>query len=128
MANLYYTHPILNLFAHDFHKTYEEASYIPTMAQAGYAGGLLLLCPLGDLVKRRPFTLWLVWFTATMWYAFSHFLHLRCQGLSNSLNLLQDRSLPHTLLLCFPGHLVHHRLHHRNPTNHAAFGGRHGST
>ncbi|EXJ88008.1 hypothetical protein A1O1_04935 [Capronia coronata CBS 617.96] len=67
VANLYYTHPILNLLADDFHVTGEQASYIPTLAQAGYAGGLLFLCPLGDLVKRRPFVLWLVWFTATLW-------------------------------------------------------------
>ncbi|OCT46957.1 hypothetical protein CLCR_02645 [Cladophialophora carrionii] len=68
VANLYYTHPILNLLADDFHVTDEQSSYIPTLAQAGYAGGLLFLCPLGDLLKRRPFVLWLVWFTATLWY------------------------------------------------------------
>lgn len=62
-----YNHPILNLLAHDFHITDEQASYVPTLAQAGYATGLLLLCPLGDLVKRRPFVLLLVWFTATLW-------------------------------------------------------------
>ncbi|EXJ75474.1 uncharacterized protein A1O5_02170 [Cladophialophora psammophila CBS 110553] len=67
VANLYYTHPILNLLADDFHVTDEQSSYIPTLAQAGYAGGLLFLCPLGDLLKRRPFVLWLVWFTATLW-------------------------------------------------------------
>lgn len=67
VANLYYNHPILNLLADDFNVTDEEASYIPTLAQAGYAGGLLFLCPMGDMVKRRPFVLWLVWFTATMW-------------------------------------------------------------
>ncbi|KIW65881.1 hypothetical protein PV04_08097 [Phialophora macrospora] len=67
VANLYYTHPILNLLADDFHVTDEQSSYVPTLAQAGYAGGLLFLCPLGDLLKRRPFVLWLVWFTATLW-------------------------------------------------------------
>lgn len=67
VANLYYNHPILNKLAHDFDVTYEQASYVPTLAQAGYAAGLLFLCPLGDLLKRRPFVLWLVWFTATVW-------------------------------------------------------------
>jgi predicted MFS family arabinose efflux permease len=68
VANLYYAHPILNLIAHDFGVTEYQSSYVPTLAQAGYAGGLLFLCPLGDLLKRRPFVLWLVWFTATAWY------------------------------------------------------------
>jgi predicted MFS family arabinose efflux permease len=67
VANLYYNHPILNLLAKDFGVSDEEASYVPTLAQAGYATGLLFLCPLGDLLKRRPFVLWLVWFTATLW-------------------------------------------------------------
>ncbi len=71
VANLYYTHPILNLLADDFNVTDEQSSNIPTLAQAGYAGGLLFLCPLGDLLKRRPFVLWLVWFTATLWYNYN---------------------------------------------------------
>lgn len=68
VANLYYNHPILNKLAEDFHVSNEQASLVPTMAQAGYAGGLLFLCPLGDLFPRRPFVLLLVWFTATAWY------------------------------------------------------------
>ena len=67
VANLYYTHPILNRLATDFDVSYEKVSNIPTAAQAGYAAGLLFLCPLGDLLKRRPFVLWLVFFTATVW-------------------------------------------------------------
>lgn len=67
VANLYYTHPILNKLAEDFHVSQERVSLIPTLAQAGYAGGLLFLCPLGDLFKRRAFVLLLVWFTATAW-------------------------------------------------------------
>lgn len=67
VANLYYNHPILNILAEDFGVTNEQASLVPTLAQAGYAGGLLFLCPLGDVFPRRPFVLWLVWFTGTAW-------------------------------------------------------------
>lgn len=67
VANLYYTHPILNLLARDFKVTDQQASFIPTMAQAGYAVGLFLLNPPGDLLRRRPYILILVWLTATLW-------------------------------------------------------------
>lgn len=72
VANLYYSHPILNILAEDFDVSYEAISRVPTLAQAGYAIGLLFLCPLGDTFKRRPFTLILVFFTATMWYVNLH--------------------------------------------------------
>lgn len=68
VANLYYSHAILNILADDFGVEYEQISQVPTLAQAGYAVGLLLLCPLGDLLKRRPFVLDLVFFTATVSY------------------------------------------------------------
>ncbi|THY68197.1 MFS general substrate transporter [Aureobasidium pullulans] len=67
VANLYYSHPILNILAEEFDVPYEKVSQIPTVMQAGYAAGLLFLCPLGDLLPRRPFVLSLVFFTATMW-------------------------------------------------------------
>ena len=67
VANLYYSHPILNKLADDFNVSQERVSLIPTLAQAGYGSGLLFLCPLGDIFQRRPFILLLVWFTATSW-------------------------------------------------------------
>ena len=66
VATLYYNHPILNILADDFDVPYEKVAQIPTLAQAGYAIGLFFLCPLGDLLKRRPFVLSLVFFTATL--------------------------------------------------------------
>lgn len=61
-----YNHPILNILAEEFNVTNERASQIPTVMQAGYAAGLLFLCPLGDIFRRRAFVLVLVFFTATM--------------------------------------------------------------
>lgn len=66
VANLYYNQPILNRIADSFNVTFEKASSIATLMQAGYAVGLLLICPLGDLFRRRPFILWLIAFTATL--------------------------------------------------------------
>lgn len=67
VANLYYNNPILNILARDFGVSYEEVAQIPTLMQVGYAVGLFLLCPLGDVVKRRPFVLSLVFCSATIW-------------------------------------------------------------
>ncbi|KAK5083382.1 hypothetical protein LTR70_008262 [Exophiala xenobiotica] len=67
VANLYYNIAILNVLADDFDVSYYQVSQIPTLMQAGYAVGLLLICPLGDLFPRRPYTLILIFFTATLW-------------------------------------------------------------
>lgn len=67
VANLYYNHPILHLLAGEFNVSNERVSLIPTLAQAGYAAGLLFLCPLGDVFPRRLYVLSLVLFTATVW-------------------------------------------------------------
>lgn len=67
VANLYYNHPILNVLAEDFGVSYETSSHIPTLMQAGYATGLLFLCPLGDVFRRRYFVLSMIFFTSSMW-------------------------------------------------------------
>lgn len=69
VADLYYSHPILNILAEEFGVPYVRVSNIPTLSQAGYAVGLLFLCPLGDIFRRRAFVLSLVFITATFWYA-----------------------------------------------------------
>ncbi|KAH6652597.1 major facilitator superfamily domain-containing protein [Truncatella angustata] len=67
VANLYYPQPILNILAEEFNVSFERASTVATLSQAGYAVGLLFLCPLGDKLRRRPFVLTLIWLTATVW-------------------------------------------------------------
>lgn len=66
-ANLYYTHPILNLAAASFNVSYARASLIPQLLQAGYGLGILLLCPLGDIVRLRPLLLILTTITTLTW-------------------------------------------------------------
>ncbi len=51
VANLYYNQPMLGLMERDLRGPY--AAMIPTVTQLGYALGLFLLVPLGDLVERR---------------------------------------------------------------------------
>ena len=52
-ANLYYAQPVLVNIARSFHTTPGTASLLVTCAQVGYALGLALLVPLGDLLPRR---------------------------------------------------------------------------
>jgi len=53
VANLYYNQPLLSDIARTFHATSRAAGIIATLTQAGYAVGMLLFVPLGDVVERR---------------------------------------------------------------------------
>jgi predicted MFS family arabinose efflux permease len=53
VANLYYLQPVLHQVRGDFHLSESGASILITLAQLGYAAGLVLVAPLGDLVERR---------------------------------------------------------------------------
>ncbi|HEX3981626.1 MAG TPA: MFS transporter, partial [Acidimicrobiales bacterium] len=56
VANLYYAQPVLDDVARSFGTSSGTAGLVVTFAQIGYALGLALLVPLGDLLTRR----WLV--------------------------------------------------------------------
>jgi predicted MFS family arabinose efflux permease len=58
VANNYYNQPLLGLMAKDFGVPEARISNIAMLTQIGYAMGLLLLVPLGDLLKRRRLILW----------------------------------------------------------------------
>ena len=53
IANLYYAQPLLHTITSALHVTDGAAGLLVTASQIGYAVGLLLLVPLGDLVERR---------------------------------------------------------------------------
>ncbi|HEV7678113.1 MAG TPA: MFS transporter [Candidatus Dormibacteraeota bacterium] len=53
VANLYYAQPLLSRLGTEMHVSSGTAGLLVTLTQAGYAAGLMLLVPLGDLVERR---------------------------------------------------------------------------
>ncbi|MER5430924.1 MFS transporter [Streptomyces sp. NPDC002588] len=53
-GNIYLTAPLLPLIARDFGSTPSAVAWLASVAQFGYAAGLLFFAPLGDRVNRRP--------------------------------------------------------------------------
>jgi predicted MFS family arabinose efflux permease len=54
IANIYYAQPLLHTIAHGFGASQSAAGLVVTATQAGFAAGLLLIVPLGDITARRP--------------------------------------------------------------------------
>ncbi|MFG1677399.1 MFS transporter [Micromonospora sp. NPDC049282] len=55
IGNLYWTQPLLGLIAGDLRTATATAGWLVTATQVGYAVGVLLLVPLGDVLDRRRF-------------------------------------------------------------------------
>ncbi|MBT2421315.1 MFS transporter [Streptomyces sp. ISL-22] len=53
-ANIYLAAPLLSVIARDFGTAPSAVAWIASVAQFGYAAGLLFFAPLGDRVSRRP--------------------------------------------------------------------------
>jgi predicted MFS family arabinose efflux permease len=53
VANIYYAQPLIALIGPDIGLGRHTASLVVTLMQLGYAAGLLLLVPLGDIVETR---------------------------------------------------------------------------
>lgn len=53
VANLYYCQPLLNMIREQLSLTEFQVNIVPVFTQVGYALGLLLIIPMGDLYNRR---------------------------------------------------------------------------
>lgn len=54
VGNIYWVQPVLAQVAADLGVDVAEGGALVTAAQAGYAAGILLIVPLGDVARRRP--------------------------------------------------------------------------
>jgi predicted MFS family arabinose efflux permease len=66
VANIYYCQPLLTAIAATFDVSSDTASMIVTAGTVGYAAGLALLMPLGDIVNRRRLVVTLLLVVAVM--------------------------------------------------------------
>jgi len=64
IANLYYNQPLLDQMIREFAAGDGIVGMVPTATQIGYAIGMLLLVPLGDMYQRRRLTLLFVFLSA----------------------------------------------------------------
>src|SRR3954469_6476395 len=53
VGNLYWAQPLLALIGDDLHVSASTAGLLVTVTQLGYAAGILLIVPLGDVRDRR---------------------------------------------------------------------------
>lgn len=53
VGNLYLAQPLLDFIAHSLHTSAGAAGILMTATQMGYAAGILLIVPLGDVRNRR---------------------------------------------------------------------------
>src|SRR5690606_32051719 len=79
VANAYFAHPLLDVMADDLGLTHAVAGLIVGATQLGYALGLILLVPLGDLIDRRRLI---------VGQSLLSVLALGCVGLSSSAAML----------------------------------------
>ncbi len=66
VANLYYNQPLLAIMAHSFQVSSQAVGWVPMLTQMGYATGILLFVPLGDLLERRRLIVTMLGLTAAV--------------------------------------------------------------
>lgn len=53
IANLFYNQPLLAQIGRGLHATVRQVGLLPALTQAGFAVGVFLIAPLGDILERR---------------------------------------------------------------------------
>ncbi len=53
VASIYYNQPLLQEMSHTFHATSSQVGTVAVATQIGYAAGILVFVPLGDVAERR---------------------------------------------------------------------------
>ena len=53
VGNLYWAQPLLDFISRDLHASPASAGWLVTATQVGYAAGIVLIVPLGDVLARR---------------------------------------------------------------------------
>lgn len=69
VASLYYNQPLLEDIRRAFDAAQSAIGWVPTLTQAGYAAGMLLLVPLGDMLERKRLILFFNLITALCLFA-----------------------------------------------------------
>ncbi len=84
VANLYYNQPLLAVMGQSFQASPHAIRFVPMLTQLGYATGILLFVPLGDLTEQRRLIVTMLGATAATlamaaisqhlsWLAIAHF-------------------------------------------------------
>lgn len=106
VASNYYAQPLLQTIADLFSLSVNQAGSIVTVAQLGYAFGLLFLVPLGDRYNRRPLIVIMTLLTALgmLITASSHSLWLLLAGtaLTGLFSVVAQIILPLAITLAVP--------------------------
>jgi predicted MFS family arabinose efflux permease len=66
VANIYFAQPILDVLARALHTTEGTVTLVVTLTQIGYAAGLVLVLPLGDMLENRALASRMVLVTAVV--------------------------------------------------------------
>jgi predicted MFS family arabinose efflux permease len=106
VANLCYAQPLLSIIARDLHCDGSLVAYVPGLTITGYAVGMLLFGPLGDLYERRRLIVTMISVTAATCVAVGFSPNVQMLWLTSF--FLGLVTISAQLLIPFAAHLAPH--------------------